>query len=53
MGKEKYLNFLKDKLKKSKKIDDIETKKKYIKNYDLDLKNKKIIIYDNNKTFNE
>ena len=53
MGKEKYLKYLKDKLKKTKKIDNIETKKKYIKMYDLDLKNKKIIIYDNNKTFNE
>lgn len=51
MGKDKYLEYLKDKLKKSNKIEDIKTKKKYIKKYNLDLKNKKIIIYDNNRAF--
>ncbi len=47
IGHDNYIIKLKDKLKKTDKIDTEKQKKEYIKWNNLDLRNKKVIIYDN------
>ena len=50
IGDGNFIRQLKDKLKKTDKKDNEKTKQKYIDLYNIDLLNKKVIIYDNNKS---